>query len=160
MTPLPTGRFYEDYEVGQEDTTAGRTVSEADVMLFAGLTGDNNQMHTNEAYAAGTHFGGRVAQGLLGLSISHGLMARLGQFEESALAIVGVDKWRFVLPVFLGDSILVRQRVLSKRLTKDGNRGLVTFGVQVVNQRGEVVQEGEQILLYKRRTVDDGSTSA
>ncbi len=144
-------KYYEDYQEGDEVTTPGRTVSEADVMLFAGMTGDNNQMHTNEAFAGEAHFGRRVAHGLLGLAISHGLMARLGQFEESALAIVGVDNWRFTAPVYLGDTVFVRQRVAEKRLTSKRDRGLVTFRVSLINQHGEVVQEGDQILLFKLR---------
>jgi acyl dehydratase len=146
------GPFYEDWEEGEEIETPGRTVSEADVFLFAGLTGDYNRLHTDEEFARSKSvFGKRVVHGLLGLSLGMGLFQRLGymvNLHKGAYLGLRAD---FTAPIFLGDTITARVKVLSKRETKRADRGIVVFALSIVNQRGEEVCKGEHTLLIERR---------
>ena len=131
-------KYFDDLEIGEETTTMGRTVTEADIINFAGLTGDFHELHTNAEYAAKTMFKQRIAHGALIFSMATGLSVRSGGRSEAVLAFYGVDRLRFVRPTFIGDTIHVRQKVeaLSKR---DDTSGLVTMLNEVINQRGEVV---------------------
>jgi len=142
---------FEDFEVGAETVTDSRTVTEADVVAFAGLSGDYNPLHVDAEFARSTPFGERIAHGLLGLAIASGLVSRTGAIEGTALAFLGTE-WRFTAPIKLGDTITVRSRVAEKRETSKADRGVVIFAVEVVNQHGEVVQEGTQTLLMRRRS--------
>jgi acyl dehydratase len=143
-------RHFEDFEVGAETVTDSRTVTEADVVAFAGVSGDYNPLHVDAEFARTTPFGERIAHGLLGLAIASGLVSRTGAIEGTTLAFLSTE-WRFTAPIKLGDTITVHSRVADKRETSRPDRGIVTFAVQVVNQRSEVVQEGTQTLLMKRR---------
>lgn len=137
---------FEDYEVGYGGETYGRMVTDADILQFAALSGDYHPVHFDAEYAATrTAFGRRVAHGLIGVSITTGLLARdapeiLGT-RYAGLAFPGIE-WRFVRPILPGDTIRVRYRVESKRLTSRRDRGIVNHAVEVVNQDGEVVQTG------------------
>ena len=146
----PAGLYFEDFNIGDTLVTVARTVTEADVTIFAGLSGDYNQLHTDEEYAKTTVFGGRVAHGFLGLSIASGLTDRLKFLEGTAMAFLGLN-WKLVGAIRLGDTIHVKVTVESKRETKKPDRGIVTFFEQIVNQRGEVVQEGQQNIMVKRK---------
>jgi acyl dehydratase len=143
------GVCYEDLRVGEEYRSPGRTVTEADVVLFAGLSGDYNVLHTDAEHMKTSQFGERIAHGLLVLSIQHGLLER-GRPAEGTEQLVGI-KWRFKGPVKIGDTIHVRGRVTAKRDSDKPDWGLVTIERQVVNQLGEVVQEGESEHLVERR---------
>lgn len=146
------GTHFEDWEVGEELSTPGRTISEADVFLFAGLTGDYNRAHTDEEFARRNIFGKRVAHGLLGLSMGMGLFQRLGFMvnqEKGAYLSVSAD---FVAPILLGDTIEGKVKVKSKRETKKGDRGIVVFALSVLNQRGEEVQRTEHVLMMGKRS--------
>lgn len=144
------GLYYEDFEVGIQTITDSRTVTETDVVAFAGLSGDYNPLHVDAVFAGSGPFGERIAHGLLGLAIASGLVSRTGAIEGTALAFLATD-WKFTAPIKLGDTITVRSRVAEKRETSKPDRGIVIFAVEVVNQRGEVVQQGTQTLLVKRR---------
>ena len=140
---------FEDLQVGDEFTSPGRTVTEADIVIFAGLTGDYNVLHTDAEHMKASTFGERIAHGLLGLSIQHGLLDR-GMHARSDERLTAL-KWKFKGPIKIGDTIHVRARILAK---KDGDKpewGVVTMERQVVNQLGEVVQEGETEHLVGRR---------
>ncbi|MCL6498509.1 MAG: MaoC family dehydratase N-terminal domain-containing protein [Firmicutes bacterium] len=141
--------YFDDLQEGAEFETAGRTVTEADVVNFAGVSGDFNPLHVDATYAAVTPFGQRVAHGLLVLSMVSGLRQRAA-FDVAVLALLEVRSWRFLKPVFLGDTIRARTRVAEKRATKDPGRGVVVHRVEVLNQRDEVVQSGELVLLVRR----------
>lgn len=142
---------YEDFSIGHIVETPGRTVTEADVVAFAGLSGDYNPLHTNAAFAAQSPFGQRIAHGLLVVAFVSGLLGRLNLFDGTGLAFVEL-RWKFLLPVFFGDTLHVRQTVLEKRDTKSTKSGLVTFRIEVVNQRGETVQSGDRVLKLARRS--------
>ncbi len=142
--------YSEDLQEGTEFETPGRTVTEADVVNFAGVSGDFNPLHLDATYTAATPFGQRVAHGLLVLSMVTGLRQRATP-EAAVLALLEVRSWRFLKPVFLGDTIRARTRLAEKRATRDPRRGVVVHRVEVVNQREEVVQSGELVLLVRRR---------
>ena len=141
--------YYEEFEVGQTVTSAARTVTETDVVAFAGLSGDWNAIHTDAEYAAKHPFGQRVAHGVLGLSIATGLANRLGFMEETVLAFREIGTWKFSLPIFIGDTIRVRATVEEKRPMRRLGGGLVTFKVEILNQRDEVTQRGTWSVLAK-----------
>ena len=114
------GWYYEDFKIGDEIITAGRTVTEADIVNFAGLTGDWNPLHTDVEFAKNSVFKQRVAHGALTFAIMTGLFVRTGIIEETIYAFYGVDKLRFVKPVYIGDTL----RVIAK-ITEKEDRGKV-----------------------------------
>jgi len=136
------GLYFEEYEVGQSITSQGRTVTEADVVAFAALSGDWNPMHTDAEFAAEHPFGQRVAHGLLVLSIASGLAVRLGFLEETVLAFREIGEWKFSLPVYFGDTVRVRATVNQTKPMPRLGGGLVTLKVQILNQDDKVVQRG------------------
>ena len=142
-------RFFEDIEVGEEYESPGRTVTETDIVLFAGLSGDYNVLHTDAEFMKGSIFGERIAHGLLGLAIQAGLFTRATQ-AYATLAFVGL-RWKFKAPIRIGDTVRLRARVATKKETSSPGRGLITLERTVLNQRGEIVQEGETDLLVERR---------
>jgi 3-hydroxybutyryl-CoA dehydratase len=136
------GLYFEEFEVGQSITSVGRTVTEADVVAFAALSGDWNQMHTDAHFAAQHPFGQRVAHGLLGLSIASGLAMRLGVLEGTALAFRELGSWKFSLPIYIGDTIRVRATVVDRKPMRRLGGGLVTLKTEILNQDDKVVQRG------------------
>jgi acyl dehydratase len=143
-------RYFEDIAVGEEYESPGRTVTEADIVLFAGLSGDYNILHTDAEYMKQSIFGERIAHGLLGLAIQAGLFTRATTQPYATLAFAGL-RWRFKNPIKIGDTIRVTAKVLAKKETAKPDRGLVTLERKVLNQRGEVVQEGETDHMVERR---------
>lgn len=142
--------YYEDFEVGAEYTTTGRTIGETDILQFAALTGDWNQLHTDEEYCKATPYGSRIAHGLLGLALMEGMKYRLGHTDGTAIASLG---WtvKFSLPIHIGDTVRVHVRITGTRGTRHADRGIVTEEVRLLNQRDEVVTEAEHLLMMKRR---------
>ncbi len=102
-TPIITqrGLYFEEFEIGQQIVSMGRTITESDIGLFAGLSGDFNQLHTDEEYAKNSLFGRRVAHGMLILAIASGLAMRTGILEGTTLAFREISEWKFSKPVFL-----------------------------------------------------------
>jgi acyl dehydratase len=151
MRDGPSGLFYEDLEVGASFTTKARTVTEADIVNFAGISGDYNQLHLNEEYAKETQFKKRIAHGLLGLTISSGLTQQMDLYNDTLIAFLGLT-WTFKGPVFIGDTVHVVQSIKEKRETKKPGRGIVVFESRLINQRGETVQEGERTIMIKMKS--------
>jgi len=149
----PNALFFEEFEVGQSWLSPRRTIAEADIVMFAGLTGDYNPIHTDEEFAKTTPFGGRILHGPAVFAIATGLEFRLGIKEGTAIAFLGMT-WNLKAPVKIGDTIHVYQRVEAVRRTKDPSRGIVTFWVEVRNQRGESCQEGEWKVMFFARRAD------
>ena len=143
-------QYFEDIQVGDEYLSPGRTITEADIVAFAGLSGDYNVLHTDAEFMKGSIFGERIAHGLLGLSVSSGLGARAVPRPFATLAFLGL-RWRFKGPIKIGDTIKVQMKVTSKKETSKPDRGIVTVQRQVLNQRGELVQEGDTELMIERR---------
>ena len=142
--------YFEDLTDGLVLTTQGRTVTEADIVLFAGLSGDFHPIHTNEVFARETPVGRRVAHGALILSMSIGLTTRLNALDDTLLALAALDKVRFSAPVVAGDTISVEKRVAAT-LAMDATRGAVTFHTRVINQEGRVVISYADKILLKRK---------
>ncbi len=140
--PQKLDLYFDDISEEQVFVTSTRTVSEADVMMFAGLTGDYNELHTSRTYAEKTAFGQRIAHGMLILSIANGLYMRMGYFNRSTVANLGIEEWRFRKVVLLNDTLYVRIALKDKRMTSDGKRGVVHWNVEVLNQNDEVVASG------------------
>ena len=146
------GYTYDDLHVGMAFRSPGRTITDADLVAFAGLTGDYSELHTSDVYAKSSEFGRRVAHGMLGLAYAHGLMwARTGELRETAIAFLGISDWRFVAPIFVGDTIFVNYRIAELRDSKSRpTQAITTFDVEVVNQDGNVVQRGQKALLVSK----------
>jgi 3-hydroxybutyryl-CoA dehydratase len=142
--------YYEDFTVGSVFESRGRTVTEADIVNFAGLSGDFVELHTNEEFARKSPFGRRIAHGALVFSISTGLMTQMNLVNDTVLAFYGMDKLRFTGPVFIGDTVRVIKRIVEMK-EKDAGRGVVTFETQVLNQRNEPVIVYTDKLLVKRK---------
>ena len=136
------GLTFEEFQVGDEAQSVGRTVTETDLVQFSYLTGDWTQLHSDVEFAAQTPFQARIAHGLLGLSIASGLVTRLGVIEGTALAFRGIESWKFSKPIFIGDTIHVTTQVTGTKAMPRLGGGLVTMEVSVVNQKGEVCQRG------------------
>jgi 3-hydroxybutyryl-CoA dehydratase len=138
----PRGLYFEEFEAGAELATPARTITETDIQLFAGLTGDYTQIHTDAEFCKDTIFGQRVAHGLLGLSIASGLAARLGLIEGTAVALREVA-WKFTGPIFIGDTIHLIIKVAEKKAMARLGMGLIIFDVSLINQQDEVLQKGQ-----------------
>lgn len=150
--PRKLGYTYADLRVGMSFRSPGRTITEADIVAFAGLTGDYSELHTSDVYAKQSQFGRRVAHGMLGLAYAHGLMwPRTGEFRETAIAFLGISDWRFVGPLFVGDTLFVDYRIAELRdSASKPTQAIATFDVQLTNQDGRVVQRGRKALLVSK----------
>lgn len=143
------GRLFQDFIVGQRFETPARTITEADIVTFAGLTGDYNPLHTDEVFARATEFGGRIAHGPMGIAMAFGLASRLDLLDGTVIALLGVS-WEFAAPVRPGDTIRARIEVKETRATKRPDRGVVVLAVAMLDQAGAAVQNGSATLLMRR----------
>ncbi|MDN5795748.1 MAG: MaoC family dehydratase N-terminal domain-containing protein [Intrasporangium sp.] len=143
--------FFEDFEAGQVFTTQGRTITETDVVLFAGWSWDTNPPHTDAESMRESRFGERIAHGMLGISVALGLASRLGVFEDSSIALLGIDDWRFTGPVRIGDTVRCGVEIVGARLTSRGDAGILDRRFELRNQRDEVLQHGRIGLMVARR---------
>ena len=148
MNDIVRSLYFEDFHVGQKFVTKARTITETDIINFAGVSWDHNQLHTDAEYAAGTPFGKRIAHGLLGVVAHAGLSYQLT--EESILALLELN-WKFHLPIYIGDTIRVEQKVKNLRESATGDRGILTFEKEVKNQENKVVQTGTTTILLAKR---------
>jgi 3-hydroxybutyryl-CoA dehydratase len=144
------GLYFEEFAIGDEATSGGRTVTEADVVGFAALSGDWNAIHTDAVYASQGMFGERIAHGMLGLAIAQGQAIRLGFLEGTVLAFMELG-WQFRGAIKIGDTIHMHARVEElKKMPRLGG-GIVTFRVEILNQRDEAVQRGTWSVLVRSR---------
>ena len=145
------GLYFEEFSVGQKLTTETRTVTEDDIMTFARVSGDDNRIHTDAEFSKTTIFGQQVAHGLLGLAIASGLAWRTGILDGTVIAFREVKEWKFVKPVFIGDSIYVElETIETKALPRIGG-GSVTITLEVKNQSAEVCHRGTWTVLMMSR---------
>lgn len=144
------GMCFEDFAIGDTGTSVGRTVTETDIVNFAALSGDWNQIHTDVEYAAGTMYKERIAHGLLVLSIASGLAVRMGFMEGTVQAFMGLD-WQFRGPTKIGDTVRVHAEVTELKPMPRLNGGMVTFRMQILNQRDEIVHRGTWSVLMKSK---------
>ena len=144
--------WFEDFQIDQMMHSPTRTIGESDLNVFGGMTGDLYELHTSDVYAATTIFGSRIAHGMLGLAIMHGLMCRTCHVEGTGVAMIGWDKVRHKAPVKIGDTVQSRWRAISKRESKSRpGVGVVVEFIELFNQRNESVLEGEYTSLVRLR---------
>ncbi len=146
------GYTYADLHVGMSFRSPGRTITDADIVAFAGLTGDYSELHTSDVYARASQFGRRVAHGMLGLAYAHGLMwPRTGELRDTAIAFLGITDWKFTGPIFVGDTIFVNYRIAELRDSKSKpTQAIAIFDVEVVTHDDRIVQRGRKVLLVSK----------
>ena len=148
--------YFDDLTIGDAYQSPGRTVTETDVVNFAGISGDFIQLHTDAEYCKDTHFGKRMARGLLGMSIASGLSTRtdlISGISSTVIALLGMD-WKFKAPIFIDDTIHVVLEVVEKRETSQPDRGIVVLSRRIINQHGDIVQQGQTPLMIRRRLTE------
>jgi len=145
------GKYFEDFEEGMVFLSLGRTMTETDIVNFSGFSGDFNPLHIDVEYASKGMFGERIAHGMCGFSMATGLLVRLNIFEGTIVAFYGIDEWRFLAPIKIGDTIHSVGKVLEKKESKKENQGMVTFLVDVVNQNKTSVMRGQVKVIVKKR---------
>ena len=145
---MSNGTYFSEFTDGDEFLSGGRTVTEADVVSFAGLSGDFNPLHTDAVFAAKTPFKQRIAHGMLAASISTGLGQTLGIFEGTTLALLS-QTFVYKAPVFFGDTIRLRLTVESTKPSSKGGKGVVQFQSDIVNQDQTVVVAGTWTVLFR-----------
>jgi acyl dehydratase len=145
--------YFDDVAVGQEWISLGRTVTECDIVNFAGISGDFNPIHTDHEFAKTTLFGRPIAHGLLVWAMSSGLGVNAPPMRT--LAFLSIRDWQFKGPVFIGDTIRLRSKVMEKQASARGRRGVITWQRQIVNQENKVVQEGITVTLVEGRGLED-----
>lgn len=143
--------WFEDFAAGQVLTTQARTVTEADVVQFAAWSWDTNPVHTDAVASADGRFGERIAHGLLGMSVAMGLVSRLGVFEGSSVALLGVEGWRFVRPLLIGTTVHCTVAITGTRLTSSGTEGVLQREVELLDAADQVLQAGRIDLLVATR---------
>lgn len=149
--PEVRGLYFEEFEVGQITISSARTVTEADIVSFAGLSGDYNQIHTDAEFSKSTPFGKRVAHGILGLSIASGLAVLTGVLEGTIIAFREIKSWKFVKPIFIGDTIHVILDVKETKAIPRLGGGSVAIQLDVKNQSDETVMRGIWSVLINNR---------
>jgi acyl dehydratase len=142
---------FEDVEVGFRFETPSRTVTEADLVAFAGVSGDFNPLHTDRRFAEQSIFGERIAHGALVLSITTGLRQRVGLFDGTLMGLLEIRRWRFSAPVRIGDTIRAVCEVTELRETSKPDRGIMVQRIDVLNQDETAVADGEFVMLLRRR---------
>ena len=143
------GKKFDEFNVGDVHTTASRTITEADVASFAGLSGDYNPLHTDEEFGKSTPFKGRIAHGMLCVSVATGLANQLGIFEGTSLALLSMTI-KYKGAVKFGDTIHLELKVAEKKETSKADRGIVTFDTTIKNQNNESIVEGQWAVMLQR----------
>jgi acyl dehydratase len=144
------GNYYEELEIGQRFETPRRTVIEADISTFAGLTADFNPLHMDEVFASESDFKGRITHGPMIVGMAFGLASRAGMMDGTVMGLLDIS-WKFMMPVRPGDTIGALVTILEKRATKKPDRGVVTLQLDVRNQRDETAQIGVAKVLVRRK---------
>ncbi len=155
----PHGLYFEEFQEGATLATRGRTITEADIVAFAGISGDYNPMHTDAEFAKKSMFGERVAHGALGLSVATGLIYQLGFLEGTVIAFLELN-WKFRAPIKIGDTVHVELTVSALKDAARMGGGLVTTAIKMLNQNGEITQKGEMTVLVARRPAESTTEQA
>ena len=146
----PRGMYFEEFTEATQVVSMGRTITETDIVNFAGVSGDFNTIHTDAEFAKTTPFGERISHGLLVLSVATGLAAQLGFIEGTVIAFIGLE-WKFKGVVKIGDTVHMVAKVKQTKAMRAMGGGFVIFDVRVLNQRNEIAQQGEWTVLMKSK---------
>jgi 3-hydroxybutyryl-CoA dehydratase len=147
------GRYFEELPEGATFTSPGRVVTAEDIDSFVRLTGDDNRLHTDDAFAREQGFDGRIAHGALVVSLATGLAWQTGILEDTTIAFRAIEAWKFSAPVYPGDEISLKGRIAEARAIPRAKAGLVRFDLEVVNQHGKTVSAGSLRLLMRMRPI-------
>lgn len=150
MTYRARGKTFDDLQIGDEVATIGRTITETDVISFAGISGDFHPEHMNDEYAKKGPIGERIAHGLLTTAVATGMINQTGITEGTTIAVLEM-KQKFLKAVKFGDTIRSVFRIIDKRETRKPDRGIATGALTVHNQRDEIVLEAEIVMMLYRR---------
>jgi acyl dehydratase len=142
------GLWFEEFTEGLMSESRGRTITETDLVNFAGISGDFNPMHTDAEYVKGTEYKARVAHGALVFSIATGLTYQQGALEGTVMAFTNFEM-KLRKPVFIGDTIKVQTKVTGRRPMPAAGGGMVTLDIKVTNQNGDIVQKGEWTVMVR-----------
>ena len=154
MSPLsnrPRGMYFEEFQPGQRIFTAARTITESDVVNFAGISGDFTQLHVDAEYSKTTPFGQRIAHGLLGLAIASGLATQTSVMEGTVIAFREINEWKFSKPIFIGDTVHVELEVKETKAIPRLGGGSVVIELDVKNQHNDTVMKGKWNVLFANR---------
>jgi acyl dehydratase len=147
--------YFDDVAVGQEWVSPGRTITEADIVNFAGLSGDFNPIHVDHEFARSTPFRKPIAHGLLVFSVGSGLA--IFSPPMRTLAVLEIREWQFRAPVAAGDTLRVRTTLVAKEPRARGRRATLTWKREILNQEGKVVQEGVSVTLVEGRAAAESA---
>lgn len=139
----PRGLYFEEFEVGQKFCSSARTITESDIVMFAGLSGDYNQIHTDIEFSKNTPIGRRIAHGLLVTSIASGLLAQSGLIEGTVIAFREINNWKFTKTTFIGDTIHVKTEIMETKSLPRLGGGAVVLRLDVKNQNEESLMKGK-----------------
>jgi len=134
--------YFDELVVGAEFVGQGRTLTEADLSIACMVSGDWHPIHADETYAKSQGLRGRLFQGSFGILIATGLATKLPDFSDEVIGATGLREWTYRRPLFVGDTIHVRTRIESKRMTSDGKRAMIERSLSVINDQDEIVQHG------------------
>jgi acyl dehydratase len=148
----PRGMYFEEFIVGEKYFSVARTITEGDIVSFAGLSGDFTQIHTDSEFAENTSYGKRIAHGLLVTSIASGLLAQSGIIEGTVLAFREISVWKFVKPVFIGDTVRVEAEVMTVKALRRLGGGAVDLELVVLNQHDDIAMKGTWKVLIADRS--------
>jgi len=158
MKVLQTSLYFDDLEIGQQYQSVARTVTESDIVTFAGFSGDFNSIHIDHEFAKKTPFRRPIAHGFAVFSIASGLSTHAP--STRTVALLAVKDWKFVAPVFIGDTIHILSTVEEKTIKGRGKRGEIVWHRHILNQEGKVVQEGLMMTLVECRPLPKPDTQA
>jgi len=144
------GRYFDEFSVGQTFTTPARTITNADIINFCGVTGDFNPVHTDDEFAKAGPFGERIAHGPMMVGMTFGLLSRINLFDGTIIALRNID-WSFNAPIRIGDTVHVVAKVKQcKAGTTHTDRGFAEFELEILNQNNECVQKGTAGVILMR----------
>ncbi|MEC7986029.1 MAG: MaoC/PaaZ C-terminal domain-containing protein [Myxococcota bacterium] len=153
---MTRGLYFSDFHIGQEFTSGRRTITETDLVLFAGFTGDYNPLHTDVIFARTTRFKQRIAHGMLVTSISTGLVHALGIFDGSVIGLMS-QSFQYKAPTFIGDTIHIKLTVMSTNLSSKGGKGRVVFKADIFKHDDTLVNTGDWMLMFKDKPKSQGT---
>jgi len=151
----PRGLYFEEFEIGQRFYSSGRTITESDIVSFAGLSGDYNQIHTDVQFAENPPYGKRIAHGLLVTSVASGLISQSGLIEGTVLAFREINNWKFAKPTYIGDTVHVEVDVKATKALRRLGGGAVEIAISVKNQNDEIVMKGVWTVLIISRPEEE-----